>query len=275
MKLKPFKYSYLLRGVVKDFAIGRRSNLRFAIESLSLNFCKLNDKGPEPFEYLEFAKADIKQGDLKGAINGLGNAKRAIHLTIKNILLAWGLLPSYKDENFPTQLQIFQELNAFPTKTLEALNRKRNIVEHEFTSVEITEVEELIDIAEMFLLIAYPFLRSVVVGGFVGILDDDKCYEWRISSNEGNVQIFLIQDAQYLDTEIGRIYFDFGEMKKGTPEKQIEIIKSNKSEWINYLDLLVYMTKKKTTMLEKQTFPEVNYHHSIPRQVFLVELPEE
>lgn len=70
MELKAFKDSYLLKGVNPDFAIGRRANLRFAIENLTLSYSRLNDKGPEPFEYLEFAKTDIQQGDTKGAING-------------------------------------------------------------------------------------------------------------------------------------------------------------------------------------------------------------
>jgi len=159
MELKPFEDTYLLKGVTQNFVTGHRSNLRFAIDSLSLGFTNLNAKGPEPFEYLEFAKSDILQGGTKGAINALGNAKRAIHLTIQNILHAWGLLPAFQDQNFPTQIAVLRELNAFPTRTLEALNRKRNFVEHEFASADFAEVADLVDIAEMFLLIAYPYLR--------------------------------------------------------------------------------------------------------------------
>lgn len=205
----------------------------------------------------------------------LGNAKRAIHLTIKNILQAWGLYQTYKNENFPTQLQIFQELNAFPTKTLEALNRKRNIVEHEFTTIDISEVEELVEIAEMFLLIAYPFLKYSVVGCYVGTLNDDKCYDWRVDSDIGEINIFLIEDAKYAETEIGLVFYDFGKLAKNQLYKNIKITKSNSADWLCYLDLLIYLTRRKVTTLEKQVFPGSNYNLSSIRQSLAFELNDE
>lgn len=270
--IEVFKDTYLLRNVTPDFAIGRRSNLRFAIQSLNLKFSELNKKGPEPFEYLEYAKLDIQQGNTKGAINGLGNAKRAIHLTIKNILFTWGLLTAFRKASFPQKLKIFEELNAFLIKTIEALNRKRNIVEHEFESIGISEVEELIDIAEMFLLISYPLLNNAIIGSFVGILENDQCYEWRILPKRGELHIIQIKNAKFSDTKIGRIYYSFGNKIDNSYESKIPIMKSNKEDWLKYLDLFIYMTKRKITRLEEQVYPGENYFLSIPRTTFSFEL---
>lgn len=261
MNLDAFKDTYLLKDITQDFSVGRRTNLRFAVHCNTVNFTKLNDNGPEPFEYLEFAKSDIALGGTKGAINALGNAKRAIHLTIKNILHAWGLLKTFDSANFPDQLDILQRLNAFPTRMLDALNRKRNFVEHEFASVDPAEVADLVDITEMFLLIAYPFFKEAVVGAFVGIAADENCYQWRISPNQALIEVLKVDDAKRFDTDFGPIYYAFGELDKRPPNNTIQISRANESDWINYLDLFVYMTKRQVTLLDKQAYPGSNLNY--------------
>lgn len=257
-----FKHSYLLKSTHADFATGRRKHLRFAIQNRLISFVKLNPHGPEPFEYLQFAKTDILDSCPRGPINALGNAKRAIHLTIENILVAWGLSKAFKDQNFPTQLAILQDLNAFPTRIIDWLNKKRNLVEHDYAVIDIQEVVYLIEIAELFLLIAYQYLRGAVVGAFVGIETDNVCYNWQLEPEQSKVNIYRVHHKKFVDTELGRIYYGFRENPDSELVSSIEITRDNQDQWIDYLDLFVYMTKQPATLLETEIQPNEHYHFS-------------
>lgn len=91
---------YLLRDTDPSFAVGHRANLVYAVESLSAGLNKVNSRGPDPLDYLEYAKRDLTTPDTRGAINALGNAKRAIHLSIDALLKLWGLT-DFARANFP------------------------------------------------------------------------------------------------------------------------------------------------------------------------------
>lgn len=58
-KLDRFRDNYLFRELDSDFALGKRSHLRYALLNSSLYFTRLNARGPEPIQYLEYAKADL------------------------------------------------------------------------------------------------------------------------------------------------------------------------------------------------------------------------
>lgn len=267
--LEPFTHAYLLKGIVQDFCLGRRARLRYALPCSTISFTRINDKGPEPIEYLEFAKSDLTVASQRGAINAIGNAKRAIHLTIQNILFSWGLYHSFKSENFPKQLEILADLNAFPTRALEALNHKRNLVEHEFSSVDPVEVADLVDVTEMFLLLAYPYFTNAIIGAFVGVQDDERCMQWQLIPNEGFINIYVLQNPDVYETSIGPIHHTFVEDPPRKLEKKIDITKSNLTDWIGYLDLFVYMTRRRSTLLEKPISSDERYHfgrilHSSP-----------
>jgi len=84
--------NYIIKGVDPYFSQGHRSNLRYAAkEYLYAVLMEINPKGIDPLDYLYFAKADLLTKDLRGAINALGNAKRAIHLLIDSFLELFGL----------------------------------------------------------------------------------------------------------------------------------------------------------------------------------------
>lgn len=94
------KDDYILSNVDQDFSVGRRSNLRYCSKYLYACLMELNPQGIDPFEYLGFAKSDISSNDLKGAINGLGSTKKAIHLTIDCFFEILGLSKLYKNQIF-------------------------------------------------------------------------------------------------------------------------------------------------------------------------------
>ena len=149
LSLDQLSQEYLLRGQDCYFSRGRRSDLRYAIGSSSAYLTQLNPKGPEPFEYLEYAKCDLASENAHGYIDALGHAKRAVHLTMDALLKVWGLDTAYSKVKFPEKLKVMQEMNAFPTRMIGHLNQKRNLVEHEYESVEHQDAAAFVDIAEM------------------------------------------------------------------------------------------------------------------------------
>ena len=235
----------LLHGVDPDFALGRRAHLRYAFEGDYASWSKINEGGPEPFEYLEYAKSDLATGDAHGAINALGNAKRAVHFALVSFLRILGLGKAYSKAKFPVQLEIIREINAFPTRMLESLNQQRNLVEHEYESIDLDAAANFVDIAEMFLLLAYPYLRETLIGAYVGLEGDDRCLAWSLLPWKCEVNVHEIADYRLIDSPIGKLcYPRLGDKSTWTLTQTIIITKTNQEQWLPYLDFFVYWSKR-------------------------------
>src|SRR5689334_2546877 len=67
------------------------------------------DSEYSPFDYLEFAKEDLKAGsEVRNIINAIGNAKRALHLQVETICIGYGYKEKRKD--FPPKLIFLKDL---------------------------------------------------------------------------------------------------------------------------------------------------------------------
>jgi hypothetical protein len=239
------KGEYILCNVDQNFSVDRRSNLRYCSEYLYACLMELNPQGIDPFEYLSFAKSDISANDLKGAINGLGNTKKAIHLAINCFFEILGLAEVYKKSNFPTKLKIIQLLEAFPTNIIENLNKERNFVEHEYKRVNPHEVINFIDISEMFIRLCYPFLKHMVIGIRAGIREDEKDYFWILNPDKSQVKIYENFNSKLFNSPIGKVYYDvLGATTSRKHLKTINIMESNMHDWMPYLNTFIYCTKK-------------------------------
>ncbi|MHB1347840.1 MAG: hypothetical protein ACYCXK_10145 [Candidatus Humimicrobiaceae bacterium] len=207
---------------------------------------KLNPEGIEPFEYLNFAKSDISTNDIRGAINGLGNAKKAIHLTIECLFEILGLAKGFEGARFPVKLEIIKSMDSFPTSIIENLNKKRNFVEHEYKKVDPKEVVNFIDITEMFIRLCYPFLKHMVIGVRVGIKEDERDLFWMLNPHKSLITIYEKLKSKSLNSPIGRIYYDDVDSDETSTRhlKTINIMKSNIDEWMPYLNTFIYCTKR-------------------------------
>ena len=244
-KLERIKGQYILCNHDRNFALGKRVRLRYACEYIYARLMELNPGGIDPFEYLDFARLDTSGGDVRGAINALGHAKRAIHLTIDCFLEILGLAEAFRKSNFPTKLNVIQELEAFPTLILDNLNKKRNFVEHDYRRIDIDEVVEFIDITEMFLRLCYPFLKHMVIGIHVGLKGDTRDIDWVLNPETSQIKIYENLNSQSFDSPIGIIYYNFSEDKND--RRHVEIIdigESNMQTWVPYLNTFIYCTKR-------------------------------
>jgi len=250
LSIKSLQKEYFTITTDNDFALGNRSNLTYAAPCYFAHLSKLNESGPEPYQYLEFAKADIMSSDERGAINALGNAKRAVHLTIESFLKILGIEKQFKKANFPNKLNIIKKIEAFPTKTLEILNKERNLVEHEYSTIDSDEVIKFIDITEMFLMLAYPFFKNTVIGANIGLQNDDRCIRWFFDIRKGRIYIYELSKFKTLDTKQGKIHYNIsGDKKDEKIINEISVKSKNIDEWLSYVNLFVYCTKKIITKL--------------------------
>ena len=249
--LEDLKQSYFLREIDSDFAFGHRSNLRYATVSASVHLEKINPTGPEPFDYLQFAKTDISSGDQRGAINALSNVKRSVHLTIDTFFRLLCLNKAYSKANFPSKLTVLKKIEAFPTELINRLNQKRNLVEHNYRTVDVAEVVDFVEVAEMFLLLTYPYFRDTVVGTYVGIDKDNRCLEWVIKHDLFEIQINEVKCESFIESLSGPIYYNIKIESPRFNNYSIKITESNTDEWLSYMDLFLYCTKKRLISLPK------------------------
>ena len=106
-------------------------------------------------EFLNFAKKDMSEGNKRGLVNAITNAKRAIANRIDHLLLN-NKINSIKNKSggIPSKLEL---LDKFGIKMKNVVHRKinkiRNELEHKYRvqKLIIEEVEDIIDIAELYL----------------------------------------------------------------------------------------------------------------------------
>lgn len=244
---------YLFKNYTLGFTEGNRKHLRYALESGFAYYTRLNQNGPEPFEYLNYAKDDINSNQKQGPINSLGNAKRAIHLTIDKLFKVWGLKEAYARVNFPIKLEVMKRLGVFPTRLLENLNSKRNLIEHDYVSIGIDETKDFIEITEMFLMLAHPYLKHMTISAFIGLENDDRCIEWAVEIYDCQIAIYEITCSTFIDTPVGQVYYNIPIDEKDKKLLQtIKITRSNQDEWLFQLELFVYLTKRNAHFLPQQ-----------------------
>lgn len=129
----------------------------------NFTFRNLTEISPE--KYLSFARQDIKLGGERGAMNALFNAKRSIDCLIDNVLRNIGINPKkinltaidFCDEILaeesktinPVSLKLFRSLGFSPSLLVSEVRALRNKCEHEFSGLDIEDVQRAFEIAEL------------------------------------------------------------------------------------------------------------------------------
>jgi len=241
--IKNIEEQYILRNKDPFLNSPPREIIRYiSSDNYYLSMLFINPKGIEPREYIQFAKADLLSKDTRGAINAIGNAKRAVHLLIDSLLEISGLALNFSNKKFPKKLEIIEKSEFFPTILINNLNQERNIIEHEYQKATFEEAQKFVAVAEMLQLLCYPILKRFVHGVHIGVDGDDRDLFLLLDNNSGKLALQKCNDAKYLDTEIGRVYYHFPLEKKSQIVKKFELKPDNVNEWIAYFNTLVYAT---------------------------------
>lgn len=113
--------------------------------SIPLNF---PDFDLMPFDYLDFAEAEIEAGTPSARINCVAHLKRAIECELDTFLRVYGLQSAAK--NFPQKLRFAADAGLFSSRSIGKLNKARNRLEHEYAIPDSLELENYFDIATGF-----------------------------------------------------------------------------------------------------------------------------
>ncbi len=136
-----------------------------------------------PQDYLTFAKADIFEAGLRGLINGLSNAKRAIDCQADSFICALGLQPDnlnkqlaavgltelrQTQQGLPLKFRLLSELGIAAPTIVSRMRKLRNALEHEYKRPRRRDVCDAIDVAELFIQACEGRLRSAWYDLWIG-----------------------------------------------------------------------------------------------------------
>jgi len=121
------------------------------------------DSESNPESYYKYAIKDLEEStDERSRINSLSNAKRALHFQVELLADAFGFKRRIKSNrsSFPQLLEFCSKCGIIAPRILKKLNHIRNLVEHEYLVPSIEEVEDFIDVVQLFLSSTDRFLRK-------------------------------------------------------------------------------------------------------------------
>lgn len=130
----------------------------------------------EPEDFLDYAELDLQKNDNHSLVNALSNSKRAIDCSAEKIIKIFNLKP--RTNNFPSKLELLQEIGVVAPRIINKVNKNRNFLEHKFKVPSKENVEDALDIANLFVSAVNGVLRSVWTDFYIkegpGDLDDGR-----------------------------------------------------------------------------------------------------
>lgn len=103
-----------------------------------------------PSKFLKFAEYDLTANYDHCLVNSLSNTKRAIDCQLDSLLIAFGLSGRAKRWRFPQKIEYLNSVGIISPRILNKINKKRNLLEHEYKYPNKEEVEDALDVALLF-----------------------------------------------------------------------------------------------------------------------------
>lgn len=167
------------------------NKLAYHLELISLDWGRLTVLGDtnenlffkfpiEPKDYLAFARKDFEEGGLRGLVNAVSNAKRAIDCQVDGYLTALGFALKKSElrrqlgkdladaierdtdvsKTVPLGFRLLQTLGFSSLTAVEGARQLRNSYEHEYRRPNKTRVVNVLNIAELFVAATAPYLSD-------------------------------------------------------------------------------------------------------------------
>src|SRR5712692_1468919 len=178
----------------------------YLMESVSLNGCPLTDTDVTAEQYLQFAARDLEDGSERGAVNALGNIKRALHQTVDTLLQGYGLLARNRRLSFPRKLELIDAAGLFSLSILNTLNDERNLVEHDYRLPTHARAREALDVVRLWLLATRRLSEFVVYESLAGWRADQKRGRVQLNPALGLLEFFKVTGPSRVDELDGKTY---------------------------------------------------------------------
>lgn len=111
-----------------------------------------------PTKFFKYAEYDLTTKYDHYLINSLSNTKRAIDCQLDSLFIAFGLDEKSKDWHFPTKINYLNSIGIISPRILKKINKRRNLLEHEYKYPNEEEVEDALDVAELFIRYTNKYL---------------------------------------------------------------------------------------------------------------------
>ena len=118
----------------------------------------------KPKQFLKFAERDLNNELEHHLVNALSNIKRSIDCQLDSLLCGFGLFDYSKKKrwNFPTKVVQLNKLGLISPRILDKINKKRNLLEHDYKNPKKEDVEDALDVATLFIAYTEKFLFSAI-----------------------------------------------------------------------------------------------------------------
>ena len=113
-------------------------------------------------EFLSYTKEDFKEDNDRGRVNALTNAKRAVECRLDEILLLlnFGGFATRKAWNLPYKIEVLKTFDiSAPSILRNLIASKRNLLEHKYAKPDHGEVQNILDVAELYLKVTKEYLE--------------------------------------------------------------------------------------------------------------------
>ncbi len=167
-----------------------------------------------PKEFLNYAEYDLSSSYQHHVINALSNTKRGIDCQIDSLLFGFGLYEKSKKErwDFPDKVKLLSSLNILSPNILQKINRKRNLLEHEYKNFTKEEVEDALDVANLFYAYTQKFLNNAFKEiSFCNEQEEEYC-EMMLNYNDNSLTV------EFRKYNKGRIIQEFNRVFKSEEE---------------------------------------------------------
>jgi hypothetical protein len=124
--------------IEKDLAIALCSSGTFLYHDFDVN----------PEDFLDQAEEDYEHGGNAALLNAITNAKRAIRSQIDRVVYCLGF--DAKSIKIVRKMELLRELGIVAPRILRKVDDARNLLEHEYKSPSIQDVEDALDLAALF-----------------------------------------------------------------------------------------------------------------------------
>jgi hypothetical protein len=174
----------------------------------------------KPRELLESAECDFRLDYDHHLLNALSNAKRAITCQIDNLICMMALTDRSLKEgwNFPRKIEILNRTEIISPPILSKVNRRRNLLEHEYRRPTTEEVEDAIGVAQLFISSTDRYLVDGI--GEVAFYSDDGDHE---------IELRLDHEKKVISIEAQR----------GDEMRHKRVVSPDSEEYVDFLAIMV------------------------------------
>jgi hypothetical protein len=181
----------------------------------------------KPHDFLRFAQYDLDNRYEHHLINALSNLKRAIDCQLDTLLVGFGLYGEARKKklSFPKKVALLNSFGIISPRILKRINQKRNLLEHEYVSPAKDDVEDALDIANLFIAYTDKFIQRA--------LHDCEPY------HKKRKESFLF----CLDYKKNRLKLEYRFWENEKTRKRSKCIKVGDPEYCDYLRLFLSLYK--------------------------------